>query len=573
VLDGPESICPGETTTVEQLVEATIPPGGGLAIEFIEVSTGDGVNLTDVDLPYTFDNDLNGLLSANDFDIFEGEYELTAFVYSDPNNVAGSVCATADAALTVFFLSADDPLCSPDPEPCTDWQDPNPTGGWTNFNTEFGGAPCDDGGGCPFNEIEAFEVFAAEAYSVDNFMEGGTYTFSMCNGPGAGSWVPDFTIIAPSGEVDAFGPGDGDGCSITWTASESGTYLIVINELGSCGEANAIGNGYPALTCEDGTAPCDVDGNCTAPPLVVVGESEICPDETATLEILESAEIPAGGGIGVQIEIPAGDVYNISDITFPYEFDNDLNGVLSANGVDPLEGNILFSTIVYSNAGDVSASICSTSITDVSIEFFGPDSEECQDEAPCSAAEVVLTGITEICPGDSTSVDLQDSAEVPDGGGVGLKFTNTSTNEEFNLGGVSFPYEFDNDLNGVLSANGITPFQGVYEVRNIVYSDLLNVSGTICSVSDQFEALVFLEVDDPDCVTGIADLEEHINWEVYPNPADDRMQISLSGSSADTYELHIFDINSRQVFSEQFVGSTSHLIRFRIWSLYLAAQQ
>ncbi|MEZ4932093.1 MAG: hypothetical protein R2788_08250 [Saprospiraceae bacterium] len=30
----------------------------------------------------------------------------------------------------------------------------------------------------------------------------------------------EFTIVAPSGMIDAFGLGDGDGCTISWTASE-----------------------------------------------------------------------------------------------------------------------------------------------------------------------------------------------------------------------------------------------------------------------------------------------------------------------------------------------------------------
>src|SRR5690606_20585288 len=132
---------------------------------------------------------------------------------------------------------------------CLNWLNPSPTTGWNDFNTIFGGAP---GSGCPFNEIDLFEVWASEAYSVNNFVSGTEYTFSMCNGPGAGSWVPDFTIISPSGNIDAFG--EGDGCSITWTASESGTYFIVINESGFCGGGSntSTDNGYPALTCTGG---------------------------------------------------------------------------------------------------------------------------------------------------------------------------------------------------------------------------------------------------------------------------------------------------------------------------------
>ena len=156
-----------------------------------------------------------------------------------------------------FFENMGWALCdnSGTSEDCLIWSNPSPTSGWTNFNTEFGGAPCDNGSGCPFNEIQDFEVFASEAYSVNGFIEGGEYTFSICNGPGAGSWVPEFTIIAPSGAVDA--SGGGTGCAISWTASESGTYLIVINEAGNCGIPNTIDNGFPALTCTNGTADCE----------------------------------------------------------------------------------------------------------------------------------------------------------------------------------------------------------------------------------------------------------------------------------------------------------------------------
>src|SRR5690554_3817222 len=68
-------------------------------------------------------------------------------------------------------------------EACMSWQDPSPTTAWNDFNTEFGGAPCDDGSGCPFNEIQLFQVNGSEAYTVNGFMEGGQYTFSICNGP------------------------------------------------------------------------------------------------------------------------------------------------------------------------------------------------------------------------------------------------------------------------------------------------------------------------------------------------------------------------------------------------------
>lgn len=133
---------------------------------------------------------------------------------------------------------------------CTDWVSPTDSTGWTDFGT----IPCT---GESF-EIVAFEVYKSEAYSMEGVIVDGNYTFSMCNGPNAGAWIPEFTIIAPSGAVDAYGAGDGDGCSITWTATEAGTYLIVINEAENCGVEEAANNGYPMITtnlgidCEGG---------------------------------------------------------------------------------------------------------------------------------------------------------------------------------------------------------------------------------------------------------------------------------------------------------------------------------
>lgn len=134
---------------------------------------------------------------------------------------------------------------------CLDWVNPAPDAGWI----DFGSAPCDGDS----MEIEAFEVVQSEAYAFANVVTGGNYTFSMCNGPGAGTWIPEFTIITPSGEVDAFGAGDGDGCSITWNATEDGTYLVVINEAGNCGVEGSDSNGYPKIKTNSGGIPCEAD--------------------------------------------------------------------------------------------------------------------------------------------------------------------------------------------------------------------------------------------------------------------------------------------------------------------------
>lgn len=260
---------------------------------------------------------------------------------------------------------------------CTDWVAPTPTTGWTDFNSAFGGAPCDDGTGCPFNEITDFEVFAAEAYQANGFQAGGTYAFSMCNGPGAGSWVPEFTIIAPSGAIDAFGAGDGDGCTITWTASEDGTYLIVINEAGQCGGGPNVNtdNGYPALSCvSDGNALCET--SCGIGALATSGAAAVC-GEGATFNLATDGldTIPAGGGFGWSFDDGLGGTgglaggFTLTNSANDETFDAGLDGILAANNLDPLGGAWVVRGIIYSDGNDALGSICSVTADSLILRF------------------------------------------------------------------------------------------------------------------------------------------------------------------------------------------------------------
>lgn len=130
---------------------------------------------------------------------------------------------------------------------CLDWVSPDPEGGWTDFDP----VPCNG----ESQEITGFEVWQSEAYTFAGVITGGMYTFSHCNGA-SGTWVPEYTVIAPSGAIDTFGPGDGDGCSITWTASEDGDYLVVINEADNCGVAGEDNNGFPMIMTISGGEEC-----------------------------------------------------------------------------------------------------------------------------------------------------------------------------------------------------------------------------------------------------------------------------------------------------------------------------
>ncbi len=136
---------------------------------------------------------------------------------------------------------------------CLEWSNPSAEVGYS----VFGSVPCNG----DTLTTSSFEVWQSDAYEIENLEAGGTYEFYHCDG--AGAWTPEYTVFAPSGAIDAFGAGTG--CSISWTASESGTYLVAINEVDSCGVTGSIDNGFPTLiTLSGGT-------DCPAPPVFIEG--------------------------------------------------------------------------------------------------------------------------------------------------------------------------------------------------------------------------------------------------------------------------------------------------------------
>ncbi|TVQ50122.1 MAG: T9SS C-terminal target domain-containing protein, partial [Saprospirales bacterium] len=157
-----------------------------------------------------------------------------------------------NALVTVADLEADngvvhviDAVLLPQLGPCVEFVG----GPYGNFNAEpFNGAPTPGPDGtCPVFQLP-FEAWASELYVVENFQEGVEYTFSICEGPNAGSWEPELTIFNADGQLVTFV----QDCEITWTATYTGTYLIGINEVGACGDASdnlETDNGFPTLSC------------------------------------------------------------------------------------------------------------------------------------------------------------------------------------------------------------------------------------------------------------------------------------------------------------------------------------
>jgi hypothetical protein len=460
---------------------------------------------------------------------------------------------------------------------CLDWVSPSPTTGYTNFNDQFGGAPCDDGTGCPVFQITGFEVWAAEAYIVNNFIAGGSYTFNICEGPGSGTWAPDFTIISPSGAVDAFGT-DGDGCSITWTASESGSYLIVINDAANCGGGPNQGtdNGFPTLTC-NGNAPCPAFV-CEPGTMTTTGSTVVCINGTFEVTSIES-ETPAGGGFGWFFSNGQGGTgalggdFLLSGSDTTEIFDNDLNGVLSANMFPVFEGLWSVRAAVYEDVTNPFGTICEIGTDSLVIDFIDeevtltvvdngdntatanasggtmPYAYEWSDGQTtqtatglmmadytvtvtdaigctvvgsvsigfvCDAGDMITTGEVIVCPDGTFTVTTVDNNPPPTAGGFGWLFSNSAGGTgalggDFVLFGVDTTETYDNDLNGLLSANLLPVFEGLWSVRAAIFEDQNDAFNTICNLSEDSLLVNFVESPIIDNVTDNGDNTATVN--------------------------------------------------------------
>jgi hypothetical protein len=276
---------------------------------------------------------------------------------------------------------------------CVNWTDPTPTTGWT----DLGAAPCNNGGGCQVNEITAFQVWASEAYAIAAVQSGTSYTFSMCNGPGAGSWVPNFTIIKPDGAVEAFGAGAPTACQFSWTASQTGTYLIVINQAGNCGIPNTVDNGFPAITC-NGLAPCP-PSDCEAGTITTALNDTLCAGATYVYDVTGDT-VPGPTGVYVLQFVPTVTT-NFGPFTLtgtpPFNINAGLNGILAQQNppIPDLTGEYVIRGFVARNGADIANTICSFTTDSVKLTFSpGPPNVSIvagSNTTFCAGASVTLT--------------------------------------------------------------------------------------------------------------------------------------------------------------------------------------
>ena len=113
-----------------------------------------------------------------------------------------------------------------------------------------------------------------------------------------------------------------------------------------------------------------------------------------------------------------------------------------------------------------------------------------------------------------------------------------------NLAVGDFPYDFDNDLNGVMSANSLDPLLGEWVLT--VYAT--DGNGDHCD-STVTTVVEFLEASDPACITIGIDEENLESVSLYPNPTSGTFVVELNGMEG-AAELTILDMRGRQVFAE-----------------------
>lgn len=464
---------------------------------------------------------------------------------------------------------------------CTEWVEPSPTTGWPDFNNQFGAAPCSETPPLTF-EITAFEVWQSEAYAIAGVKAGGSYTVGACFGPVGGaptnSWSKSYTVISPSGNIDAFGRNSGSTCELTFTATESGDYLIVVNRAGSanCGVFSNAGGGFFSLTYNGG-ASCDPAITTCDAGLLDTSEtaSELCPGDFTQIDVagLVIPNSPTLGGLGIRFDpVPGsgsgglGGGFSLTGVgaaTLPYEFDNDLNGVLSFNGFDPLLGEWTLRPYVYAD-GAAALTACDSTAAVASVNFLSSGNAAC-GELVCEAGDVTA-GDQQICPGEDWQLTIAGEI-LPVPGSVFWFFVDTNDTSGdndyvYNLGTDPSFYNFTGDFNGLLaSAELDTIIPGTY----LTFAGIFNPQDTsICSFTPGDFFIDVLDGNDIECggvvpcespypvVTGKSETFQANGVLLSWNPIPGSLGCEVQGSRADGAGNRVFRILGDNV-SERFV--------------------
>lgn len=509
---GTPSICPNEGVSINLININTVPEDGGEGVRFSNGSDIDFI-VPVGEFPFAFDGGINGFLDQNDMNPLEGIFQLTSVVYYDPNNIENSLCSESTGSIDVEFIPGNDAECM---ECSAEWM--------------FGGP----GSVCPG---ETTTIYMGGA----TIPTGGDVGLKCIDAQGTEILLPDIEFpFVVDNDLNGF-LSENDLDPYVGPVLFVGVIYTDPNDMASsiCAESDA------AMTVNF-LAPDDISCvPCEVQPLEVLGPELLCPDETTLLDFIDEIIIPDGGGVGLRTHLSSfGTTIYFTDVSFPYTVDSDLGGYLSANDMEPAHGWIQFKPFIYADPEDPMNSICQLG-EQTAVNFLYPDNSTCQED--CIVEDLVLTGSDEICTDETTSVNIAMTSIIPEGGGLGIKFSN---GDDVNIiySGMSFPYEFDSDLNGELSDSGFDPFEGEFMLTSFIYDDPNNAN-SICSESENPVVITFLAADDPGCILGISDYRASGQWTLYPNPAEEAFAIEFEAIKAGNVILQVIDLQGRALKS------------------------
>jgi hypothetical protein len=187
----------------------------------------------------------------------------------------------------------------------------------------------------------------------------------------------------------------------------------------------------------------------------------------------------------------------------------------------------------------------------------------------CNAGQVNAPLSVSICPTATTTFNAS-GAQLPAGAGYGIEFAPNGggggNGVGFVLTGVTLPLTIDAALGGILAANGLPNLTGQWVLTGLVYTNADDLENSVCSVTQNTKSINFLPQNHPDCSgTSIESSEQaELVWNMYPNPANDRLTFACSNSALINapIEISIVSAHGSLVYAEttQAIGNQNYTI-------------
>ena len=358
-------VCPGEFAIARTNEDEIFPSGGGYGWLFIEgegASGGlsGGFSVSDQPTNFVFDNDLNGTLSGVGLPPLLGNWMVRGFSYEDENSIGGTTCGFTGGTANILFR--DESACE---EACS---------AGTLFSTAT-------------QEICANEFATVSTLGDEVVPAMGGYAFQFVAGADGSGGNGSLHIVTVQDSFITFNNDLNGLLSSNSLPPFSGTwnvYGLAYSDTGNVVSSICDITSDSAVIVFKDSSKCDFS-TCAAGSIVSTTPETICPSET--FNIATNNEVIPEGGIHSWLLAPGvdgsggpNDTFSVSGFSTDENFDNDLNGLLSFNSLDPLEGSWTFFSQVSSDTLDVSGSVCDVSTNSKTITFLTSADSACQME-------------------------------------------------------------------------------------------------------------------------------------------------------------------------------------------------